>query len=63
MKAIIKVGTVYKGVDNRTHFEVDERYEIEVEDIDILKSQLKKEYDDIYDIYINYKNIIIALVY
>ena len=65
MKAIIKVGTVFKSGswDNDTYFESDEEYETETKDIETLKKSLNKEYNGIYDIYTKHNGVIVALVY
>ena len=65
MKAVVKIGTVYKTGTwgNETYFESDEEYLIETDDILKLERALRKEYNGIYQIYTKHNGVVVACVY
>ena len=65
MKAIIKLGSVFKSGswDNDTYFECDEEWEEETENVEQLTKKLKKEFSGVYDIYTKSNGVIVACVY
>ena len=65
MKAVIKLGSVFKSGswEDDTYFECDEEWEEETENIEKLEKKLKKEFTGIYDIYTKKNGVIVACVY